>query len=1216
MELREIMKKVKKSLLVLTSLGMVSGVYANELSHLNVVHAVKNHDGVCEIETKSGEFSFTANGKEITTTKPMDLIQIIDLSGSLSDSEYKQRNGVEGARKQQINDMIYTIRTQLTDQDHVMLAFYGTNSVDSYAVEGQDGGVATRLLTKTEAINILTQINNEEQVHRVSQSWELIPKVVKPLLDGYLADSAPGAGFEDVYMSQPNRNKVVSVLQFTDDWVGSEDIDSSFAAWAKANAKTFMTVVDNAQADSSTSTERMKAVGHPNIKVFRRLDEPNRQETIANLFKSTATEKVQPKTTINVTPEQGLTLKEVKLVSPDGKEENLAITNNRVNVEKDLPQDGKWTVKVKAEGLVPETRKVTSTATIGGKEVGKTELVFEGCKDDVKGTKEEKENVDIPFETKYEDTEDLPAGETKVKREGVVGIKEIKRVWKTVNGIKQGDPTVTESIIKPKVDKIILRGTQKKKTVYYRIVDPSDKVLKDNTKVSDGYKGAKYTVTKPTLAGYEIELKPGMKESGTLEGRDVIVDYVAYKLGKGVNARFVDEDGKELKAGVKVKDAGLRNGTKYGITPEPVLEKDGLKYIYKELKQGSAPASGEVSDNEQVVTFVYKKAEGSAVKARYLLKGTNNSLEAETVIKPRGTQIGTPWVSTHKNEIVKDGLVYVIDSKLPVESGKVTETEQIITYNYVPKVGGQVKARYINKDTVTSLIDDLIIKPKGTQVGTPWVSTHKDELVKDGLAYIIDGVLPTETGKVTDMDKVLTYNYAPKLGKGVSVRYVYGNEDLKSKLVLVKDGMQVGTGWKSSRELEIEKDGLLYELDTKNLPNEVGQITTNLQEVVYKYIPKLGKSVHAEFVKKDTADKLIDDLIIKPDGTQVGTPWTSSHKNELMKDGLVYAIDGTLPVELGKVTEKEQVLKYNYVPKLGQPVRVRYVADNVEISGMEVVSENAQVGSGYEKEVAHEIKKDGKLYRFVGLEKAEEGTKPKTDEPKVDAPKGDEPKVDTPKGNEPKGEKPTDGKPTDGKPAGVKPNEDSKPKDGEAPKADTPKADAPKVDEPKATDGDVIEVDSKSEIKDRQFKGIVNNHEQVYVAKYVEVKLAPVKVNFVDENGKELKAGINLLKADTLLDSDYKYDAEKRIKVGDDEYVLVGVTLDGKDVKEIKGKFGEKEQVYTAKYKKVVKPAPAKLPKTSGVEGYAKTQVATGLTVMGILGLVLSFFGYRRKVNK
>jgi hypothetical protein len=1036
MELDKTMKKAKKSLLVLTSLGMVTGGYVHELNNLKVVHAAKNYEGGCQVETKTGEITINAKSTTVETVKPVDLLMIADGSGSI-DAQYMYI----------IIHMSKALVDSLPDGSRVMIATYARNETDSYQ------GRPTRMLTKAEAQNFFDDIIAKTGDSLLAYNYD----TVRDQISNYALSTGVTSGpYEDIFAKHLKQGNTPSVIQLTDGWDDGEDIDRSFAAWSKANAKTFMSVLVNGK--TGTSHDKMLEVGHPNIyatgqavDTIQNLSKIN-QEIIAQ-FRDTATEKVTSKGHIQVNAPQGVTLKEVKLVAPDGVEETLPITSNQVDIEKELPKDGNYKVKVKADGLVHENSKVTMSATVGGGQPVTGEILFEACKDDVKATKEEKENVDIPFNTLYEDTDELPAGETRVKREGVVGIKEIKRVWNTVNGVKQGDPTVTESIIKPKVDKIILRGTQQKKTVYYRIVDPSDKVLKDNTKVSDGYKGSKYTVTKPTLAGYEIELKPGMKESGTLEGRDVIVDYVAYKLGKGVNARFVDEDGKELKAGVKVKDAGLRNGTKYGVAPEPVLEKDGLKYVYNTLGRGSAPANGVINDNEQVVTFVYKKAEG-----------------------------------------------------------------------------GSVKARYLNKDTVTSLIDDLIIKPKGTQVGTPWVSTHKDELVKDGLFYTFDGKAPVESGKVTDKDQILTYNY----------------------------------------------------------------------------VPKLGKNIRAEFVKKDTADKLIDDLIIKPDGTQVGTPWTSSHKNELMKDGLVYAIVGTLPVELGKVTEKEQVLKYNYVPKVGQPVRVRYVADNVEISGMEVVSENAQVGSGYEKEVAHEIKKDGKLYRFVGLEKVEEGMKPKADEPKVDEPKGDELKVDTPKGNEPKGEKPTDGKPD-----GVKPNEDSKPKDSEAPKAD-----APKVDEPKATDGDVIEVDSKSEIKDRQFKGIVNNHEQVYVAKYVEVKPAPVKVNFVDENGKELKAGVNLLKADTLLDSDYKYDAEKRIKVGDDEYALVGVTLDGKDVKEIKGKFGEKEQVYTAKYKKVVKPAPAKLPKTSGVEGYAKTQVATGLTVMGILGLILSFFGYRRKVNK
>ena len=598
---RKIMKKAKKSLLVLTSLGMASGVYVNELSQLNVVYAAKNHDGICEIETKSGEFSFNANGKEITTTKPMDLIQIIDLSGSLSDSEYKQRNGVEGARKQQINDMIYTIRTQLTDQDHVMLAFYGTNSVDSYAVEGQDGGIATRLLTKTEAINILTQINNEEQVHRVSQSWDLIPKVVKPLLDGYLADSAPGAGFEDVYMSQPNRNKVVSVLQFTDDWVGSEDIDSSFAAWAKANAKTFMTVVDNAQADSSTSTERMKAVGHPNIKVFRRLDEPNRQETIANLFKNTATEKVQPKTTINVTPDQGLTLKEVKLVSPDGKEENLVITNNRVNVEKDLPQDGKWTVKVKAEGLVHETKKVRATATIGGQEVGKTELVFEGCKDDVKGVDEERTKVNIDFKTNYIEDKNLPFGTEKVVTDGVIGIKEIIKTWNTVNGKRVGDPKVVEKMLQGIIDKVIARGVQKPKDFTYRVLDKDGKVLVDTTKVSQGYIGDKYKLEEvPNLEGYEVEKPEGVALDGTFKGENVNIDFVAYKLGKGVTLKTVTKDGKDLQAEQVLVEDNKRVGTEYTGKVSYEIKDKGRLYRLVALEQDSKPVDNKPVDNKPV----------------------------------------------------------------------------------------------------------------------------------------------------------------------------------------------------------------------------------------------------------------------------------------------------------------------------------------------------------------------------------------------------------------------------------------------------------------------------------------------------------------------------------------------------------------------------------------------------------------------------------------
>ena len=699
------MKKAKKSLLVLTSLGMASGVYVNELSQLNVVYAAKNHDGICEIETKSGEFSFNAKGKERTTTKPMDLIQIIDLSGSLSDSEYKQRNGVAGARKQQINDMIYTIRTQLTDQDHVMLAFYGTNSVNSYVIDGQDGGIATRLLTKTEALDILTKINNEEQVHTVSQAWELIPKVVKPLLNGYLANSPSGTGFEDVYMSQPNRNKVVSVLQFTDDWVASEDIDSSFAEWAKKNAKTFMTVVDNAKSDSSTSTENMKAVGHPNIKVFRRLDEPNRQETIANLFKNTAIEKEQPKVTINVTPEQGLTLKEVKLVSPDGKEENLAITNNRVNVEKDLPQDGKWTVKVKAEGLVHETKKVRVTATIGGQEVGKTELVFEGCKDDVKGKDEERTKVNIDFKTNYIEDKNLPFGTEKVVTDGVIGIKEIIKTWDTVNGKRVGEPKVIEKMLQGVIDKVIARGVQKPKDFTYRVLDKDGKVLVDTTKVSQGYIGDKYKLEEvPKLEGYEIEKPEGVALDGTFKGENVNIDFVAYKLGKGVTLKTVTKDGKDLQAEQVLVEDNKRVGTEYTGKVSYEIKDKGRLYRLVALEQDSKPVDGKFEKDIDL------KGNIAEVKSEY--KAIYEEVKVGDVkvefIDDAGKTLKSPVLLNTKDSLLGTDYKYDKEARLTVGS----DTYALVKATLEDKEVKDIKGQFDEKAKTYKLVYKKVVKPE------------------------------------------------------------------------------------------------------------------------------------------------------------------------------------------------------------------------------------------------------------------------------------------------------------------------------------------------------------------------------------------------------------------------------------------------------------------------------------------------------------------------
>ncbi|VNM35234.1 putative IgA-specific zinc metalloproteinase [Streptococcus pneumoniae] len=461
---------------------------------------------------------------QVTYHEPMDLIQIIDLSGSLSDFEFNRANGTPGGRKQQINDMIYVIENKLTDEDHVMLAFYGTNTEDSYVTGDREGSDITRLLTKKEAIDLLKELNSNEEVHNISLSSSLIGGTVSPLLESKkysVSKNFPiGTGFEDVYKAQPNRNKQVSVLQFTDDWTVSsgtnENIDTSFADWAKSNAKTFMTVVDSVVGNDALSVSQLKKAGHPNIKVFTKLDTPNRQEDIAKLFESTAlvvvNKTVKQKGTVSISPEADLTLTSAELVSPNGQKTPLTITNNTVSWSGDL-DNGSYTVNYTFTGTPSVERSIRSSVTVDGKKVDEKintlrpeKIAFEtkyeedpslaagqekekqagsegsqlvSLKDGkvisttitkpkvdrivlrgTKGSDVEVKTEDIPFNTTYTEDPELEIGQTKVVTEGAVGQKEITKTYVTQSGKRVGEPAVTEKILKKAVDKVIAKGTK------------------------------------------------------------------------------------------------------------------------------------------------------------------------------------------------------------------------------------------------------------------------------------------------------------------------------------------------------------------------------------------------------------------------------------------------------------------------------------------------------------------------------------------------------------------------------------------------------------------------------------------------------------------------------------------------------------------------------------------------------------------------------------
>ncbi|CJR01333.1 Zinc metalloprotease zmpC [Streptococcus pneumoniae] len=445
------------------------------------VYAQEKEDGYSNSLKFSG--TTTTSKSQVTYHDPMDLIQIIDLSGSLSDFEFERANGVAGGRKQQINDMIYVIENKLTDEDHVMLAFYGTNTEDSYVTGDREGSDITRLLTKKEAIDLLKELNSNEEVHSISLSSSLISSYVSPLIESKkysVSKNFPiGTGFEDVYKAQPNRNKQVSVLQFTDDWTVSsganENIDTSFADWAKSNAKTFMTVVDSVVGNDALSVSQLKKAGHPNIKVFTKLDTPNRQEDIAKLFESTAlvvVNKTVKQKGVRTKDEPSIkeeVLKEaVDKVVARGSKSAVAtkeLDYKTTYVEDKESEAGKKTVVTKgSKGHETSTvthsfNSETGEVTANEPKVEKTESVDEVIS---VGTKPVVTTKDLDYKTKYVEDKESEAGKKTVVTKGSKG-HETTTITYSFNS-ETGEVTANEPKVEKteSVDEVISVGTKPK----------------------------------------------------------------------------------------------------------------------------------------------------------------------------------------------------------------------------------------------------------------------------------------------------------------------------------------------------------------------------------------------------------------------------------------------------------------------------------------------------------------------------------------------------------------------------------------------------------------------------------------------------------------------------------------------------------------------------------------------------------------------------------
>ena len=599
--------------------------------------AKKNEDG-SYTQTLVVESNPTAQ----TVVKPLDLMLIFDGSGSLVG---KLDTG-NGKPTERVIDLALkdakALVNSLPDGSRVMMMSYGENNATSYKTD-----TYTKMLSKADMIKMLDDLIalSPKMTYDFYRVWA---PYAKEHADKFMPFK--DREYEDAYKEVTDKLDTMSIAQFTDGWVQNvynnggwltEQIDSSFATWAKANAKTFMSIVypteeDYARYSKTKENEpwsvlKMKEAGHPNIYNAFKIPNEKRTKDIIDAFKNTALVKAPVSGSLTITPESGIDVKSVSVITPSGKTVDSIKTLSDLSKLKNFDEKGAYKVSYTfVSSNLTKDATISSKLVIGDKSDTKVDKfvmsTVKGSTSDkvikepineiihigTKGSKSEVVDKKVPFETIYKQDATLKKGEEKVLQEGVEGLIKVTTTYETQKGQKvDGSEKVTEETVTEKVDKIIAQGTMEKRKIRYRVVDSKGQELVKQTDVMEAYQDEEYKVETPKLDGYRLELaKDSVPATGKVADRDVLVTFVAVKIGKPVTLKFVDEAGTEIAQKKVLTGENVDVDAEFKGEAPATIEKDGIKYVFVGIKQTGSKerkVSGKVTDKEQVIEAVYAK---------------------------------------------------------------------------------------------------------------------------------------------------------------------------------------------------------------------------------------------------------------------------------------------------------------------------------------------------------------------------------------------------------------------------------------------------------------------------------------------------------------------------------------------------------------------------------------------------------------------------------
>ena len=179
------------------------------------------------------------------------------------------------------------------------------------------------------------------------------------------------------------------------------------------------------------------------------------------------------------------------------------------------------------------------------------------------GTVTETETVILPYETEYVTDANRYTDEESLLQKGEAGSQEIRRVYKTVNGEKIGEPlsTTTETVKAPVTEKIS-RGTKaiedQTEDVSYEeipfktVTEQDATLLKGTERVSQAGKNGKKKITKvyKTIKGVKTADAPTVSEEVVEQAQDQIIQQGTKELEKPT-LTLTQVDKEELKRSAK-----------------------------------------------------------------------------------------------------------------------------------------------------------------------------------------------------------------------------------------------------------------------------------------------------------------------------------------------------------------------------------------------------------------------------------------------------------------------------------------------------------------------------------------------------------------------------------------------------------------------------------------------------------------------------------------